>query len=159
MENEQVTKLVATEIAKAKTRSKPRIAIVRALFRNNLTEKMESAARKHASLLGAEVVETRLVRGTLELPLVAKALMEKKEIDGVAVLGAVIKGETKHDEAVVQNATHGLVKISLETGKPAGIGIIGPGVTSVQAEARAEEYSKGAVEAVVLSHQSLAEVK
>lgn len=148
------------EIVKEKLAGKKgaRLAVVRALFRNEITSEMEEVARKRAAELNAKVVGSFLVRGSMEIPLVAKAVLKKKDVDGVVALGAVIKGETLHDEVVVENASRELMAVSMESGKPVGIGIIGPGVSMEQAKARVKEYAEGAVDAVVLSNETLKEV-
>ncbi len=142
---------VGNAVAKISEGKRARIALVRALFRPALTEKMEAVARKRAGALGATVAGVLLARGTLEFPLLAKKLLQDKGVDAVVVLGVVVKGKTGHDRIVVEQSTRALVQLSLEYGKPVGIGIIGPGVTLEQAEERAGEYAQGAVDAAVCS--------
>ncbi len=45
----------------------------------------------------------------------------------MAAIGAVIQGETKHDEVVAHQAARKLMDLSVEHRKPVGMGIIGPG--------------------------------
>jgi 6,7-dimethyl-8-ribityllumazine synthase len=52
-----------------------------------------------------------------------------------------------------------LLEASLETGKPVGLGIIGPGATKKQAEARKKACARAAVRAVVQSLEVLATLK
>jgi len=75
--------------------------------------------------------------------------LERNDIDGVAVIGAVIKGETKHDDLVINQAVRKLVDHSDSYNKPVTLGIIGPGATHEQAVERMEEYSSRAVESLV----------
>ena len=83
-----------------------------------------------------------------------KKLLEKKDIDGVIALGAVIEGETEHDDIVIQHATRKISDLSVEYNKPVGLGISGPGMTRLQAEERIDR-AKSAVEAVVKLHRRL----
>jgi 6,7-dimethyl-8-ribityllumazine synthase len=53
-------------------------------------------------------------------------------------LGTVIKGETKHDVIVAENAARLIADLSVEHGKPVALGITGPGITFEQAMNRAE---------------------
>lgn len=130
---------------------KMRIGIVRSLFRSSITEQMQAVVETRAFLLGAKIKAVLLARGALETPLLASHLLKRKDVDGVVVLSAVIHGKTMHDDVVVREATRALVAASLKSGKPVGIGIIGPGVTLEQAHERVTEYAQGAIDAVVLS--------
>jgi len=106
-------------------------------------------AKRHAEFLGAEVKTELVVPGAFELPLAAKRLVSEDDIDAVVALGAVIEGETQHDEIVMQHAARKLMDISLESGKPVSLGISGPGESRMQALERVNEYAKRAVEAAV----------
>jgi 6,7-dimethyl-8-ribityllumazine synthase len=98
--------------------------------------------------MGCEIGDEIFVPGVYDLPFALKKLLAKKEIDGVVALGAVIEGETDHDEVVMQHSARKIIDISLEQGKPVGLGITGPGMTRGQAQARIEN-AKTAVEACV----------
>ncbi|MEA1905287.1 MAG: 6,7-dimethyl-8-ribityllumazine synthase [Candidatus Hadarchaeota archaeon] len=106
-------------------------------------------AKRHADFLGAEVRRELVVPGTFELPFAAKKLAEEDDIDAVVAIGAVIEGETQHDEIVMQHAARKLMDLSLESGKPVSLGISGPGETRLQALERVNEYARRAVEAAV----------
>lgn len=106
-------------------------------------------AKRHAEFLGAEVKSELVVPGAFELPLAAKKLAGEDDIDAVVALGAVIEGETQHDEVVMQHAARKLMDISLESGKPVSLGISGPGESRMQALERVNEYARRAVEAAV----------
>lgn len=132
-----------------------RIGIVRSLFRSVLTEKMQSVVEKRADALGATIIQVTLARGAMETPLLARQLLRQDGVDGVVVLAVVIRGQTRHDDVVVSEATRALIQASFDSGKPVGVGIIGPGVDEKQAEDRVVEYAQGAVDAVVLSTNQL----
>jgi 6,7-dimethyl-8-ribityllumazine synthase len=83
------------------------------------------------------------------MPLVvSKQLMDKK-IDGAAALGAVIKGETAHDEVIATDAARRLGDLSLGFRKPVTLGIIGFDASYDTALARAEPYAEHAVMSAV----------
>jgi 6,7-dimethyl-8-ribityllumazine synthase len=105
---------------------------------------MEKAAVAAAKKAGAECVVVR-VPGAFDIPLAAKKMLMDKKNDGAVALGAVVKGETAHDEVVVDNAARLLADLSLEFRKPVTLGIIGHGASWKSAEARAEEYAERAV--------------
>ncbi len=125
-----------------------KLGIVVSEFNYDITFLMEKKAQEHAELLGAET-EVVKVPGVFDTPLAVKYLLQRKDIDGVAVIGAVIKGETKHDDLVINQAVRKLVDYSDVYDKPVTLGIIGPGATHEQAVARMEEYSSRAVESLV----------
>ena len=88
------------------------------------------------------------------MPLAVKKLLKKKDVDGVVTLGAVIEGETDHDDIVIGQSTRKLTDLSVEFDKPVGLGITGPGMSRLQAEERVER-AKAAVESVVKMHKRL----
>ena len=70
-------------------------------------------------------------------------------MDAVVTLGAVIQGETEHDEVVAHQAARRLLGLSVKFGKLVQFGIIGPGVTRTQTQERIDEYAKRAVKTAV----------
>jgi 6,7-dimethyl-8-ribityllumazine synthase len=125
----------------------PRIGLVVSDFNYDITSLMQKKAEEQSELLGFEHEAIR-VPGVFDMPLAVKLLLKKKNIDGVALLGAVIKGETKHDDLVINQSVRKIVDLSNEYEKPVTIGIIGPGAEHDQAVARIEEYSTRAVESL-----------
>ena len=133
---------------------KIRIGAVVSEFNYDITMMMIERATEHAKFLGAEITKTVKVPGVFDMGLAIKKLLGQKEIDGVIALGAVIEGETEHDDIVIQHATRKIADLSLEYDKPVGLGITGPGMTRLQAEERIDR-AKAAVEAVVKLHKNL----
>ena len=127
---------------------KIKIGAVVSEFNYDITMSMMERAVEHAKFLGAEIVQTVKVPGVFDMGLAIKKLLEKKNIDGVVALGAVIEGETEHDDIVMQHASRKIADLAIEYGKPVGLGITGPGMTRLQAEKRIER-AKAAVETVV----------
>ena len=134
--------------------NKIRIGAVVSEFNYDITMMMLERAREHANFLGAEITKVVKVPGVFDMGLPIKKLLQKKDIDGVVALGAVIEGETEHDDIVIQHAARKIADLSVEYGKPVGLGITGPGMTRLQAEERIER-AKSAVEAVVKLHRNL----
>ena len=120
-----------------------RIGAVVSEFNYDITMMMLERAKEHAQFLGAEITQIVKVPGVFDMGLAIKKLLEKKDVDGVVAIGAVIEGETEHDDIVIQHAARKI-----------GLGISGPGMTRLQAEARIER-AKTAVEAVVKLHRRL----
>ncbi len=136
-----------------------RLGIVVSEFHYDITRLMEEKAKDHAKFLGAKVVKIIRVPGSFEIPLATKTLLERNDIDAVVCLGAIIKGETKHDEIIGVNVARKLMDMAVQYGKPVGLGIIGPGATRLQAQERIEEYARRAVEAAIKTFKRLHETK
>jgi len=133
---------------------KIRIGAVVSEFNYDITMVMLERAKEHAKFLGAEITETIKVPGVFDIGLAIKKILEKKNIDGAVALGAVIEGETEHDDIVIQHAARKIADLAIDYNKPVGLGITGPGMTRLQAEKRIER-AKNAVEAVVKMHKRL----
>ncbi len=125
---------------------KIRLGIVVSEYNYDITMMMLERARAHAEFLGAEVVKEMKVPGVFEIPLAVKNMID--DVDAVVALGAVIEGETKHDEVIMHNAARKIQDIMVETGKPVALGISGHGQSRLQAEERIEK-AREAVESVV----------
>ncbi|HDM67040.1 MAG TPA: 6,7-dimethyl-8-ribityllumazine synthase, partial [Thermoplasmatales archaeon] len=69
-----------------------RIGAVVAEFHYDITMMMLERAKEHAQFLGAEVTQIVKVPGVFDMALAVKKLLERKDIDGVITLGAVIEG-------------------------------------------------------------------
>ncbi|ARM75822.1 6,7-dimethyl-8-ribityllumazine synthase [Acidianus manzaensis] len=126
-----------------------RLGIVVAEFNYDITYLMLQRAISHAEFLGATVTVIFKVPGSFEIPLAIKKLMKTDSVDCIAALGAIIKGETKHDELIANQIARLISDLEIEYEKPIGLGIIGPGVSHEQAVERIEEYATRAVEAAV----------
>jgi 6,7-dimethyl-8-ribityllumazine synthase len=131
-----------------------KIAAVVSEYNYDITMMMLERAKEHAQFLGAEITHIVKVPGVFDMLLPVKVLIERKDVDGVIALGAVIEGETKHDDIVIQHATRKIADLSVEYKKPVGLGITGPGMSRLQAQDRIDN-AKSAVEAVVKLHRRL----
>ena len=76
-------------------------------------------------------------------------LLQKTDIDGVVTIGAVIKGQTKHDEVITNSTIRNIAELSLKYQKPVSLGISGPGMKERQAYARIRSVSENAVNSVL----------
>nr|WP_236953772.1 6,7-dimethyl-8-ribityllumazine synthase [Methanopyrus sp. SNP6] len=135
-----------------------RLGLVVTEFNREITYAMEELAVQHAKDLGAEVVERVLVPGSFEVPLAVRKLLERDDIDAVVTLGAIIKGDTDHDQAIAQQAFRKIQDLMVEYGKPVALGISGPGMTRMEALERVH-YAKRAVEAAVKMVRRLQELE
>ncbi len=138
---------------------KVRLGIVVSEFNYDVTYIMLQKAISHAKFLGAEVRYVVKAPGTFDTPILVHELLQKPDVDAVVVLGAVIQGETKHDEVVAQQAARKLLDLSIQFGKPVTLGVIGPGATRLQALERAEEYARRAVEAAIKLARRIVQIR
>jgi 6,7-dimethyl-8-ribityllumazine synthase len=124
-----------------------RLAIVVSEFNSEVTSKMLESAQRHAKKIGASVPCIFYVPGVFDMPLAVERLLKRRTVDAVVTIGAVIKGDTRHDDIVAENAARLIADLSLKYGKPVALGITGPGMTDEQAQARAEEVPARTVNA------------
>lgn len=123
------------------------IAIVVAEFNYEVTSKMLEVALEKARSLKMTIGHICKVPGVFDMPLVADILLKKKEVDALVTLGAVIKGQTKHDELIANVVAKALTELSLKHQKPISLGITGPGMSVRQAHQRIRPVAERAVEA------------
>ncbi|MBT4057095.1 MAG: 6,7-dimethyl-8-ribityllumazine synthase, partial [Thaumarchaeota archaeon] len=81
------------------------------------------------------------------------------DIDAVVTLGAVVKGQTKHDEVIAHSTARNIAKLSIKYQKPVSLGISGPGMAERQAYARIRPVSENAVNAVVKVYNEIKEIE
>ena len=98
-------------------------AIVVGRFYEDLAERLVSGATRVFEEAGGQV-EVHDVPGAFELPLAAKYCAESGRYDGVACLGAVIRGETSHYDHVCEEAAAGISRVQLDTGVPCAFGVV-----------------------------------
>lgn len=123
------------------------IAIVVSEFNNEITFKMLDVAVEKAKDLKLNIKYICKVPGVFDMPIVIDSLLKKKEIDAVVTLGAVIKGQTKHDELITNATVKAITDLSIKYQKPVTLGITGPGMSDRQAQARIRPVAERAVEA------------
>ncbi len=100
-----------------------RYAIAIGRFYEDLAERLERGALAVFAEAGHSDVEVFDVPGAFELPLAASYAVTAG-FDGVACLGAVIRGETDHYDFVCAEAARGIQQVSLQTGVPCAFGVL-----------------------------------
>jgi len=135
------------------------IAIVVSEFNDNVTSRMHKVALEKARELKLNVKYECKVPGVFDMPLVIDTLLQKNDIDAVVTLGAIIKGQTKHDELIASVVAARISKLSIKYQKPVSLGISGPGMSERQAFARIRPVSERAVEAVSEVAKELGKIK
>ena len=117
-----------------------RIGIVVSKFNEFITRRLFKACLDELKRQGVAEKDLTIVwvPGSLEIPVTALKLANKKNIDAVICLGAVIRGETIHFDLVAHAAANGIAQVALLTKKPVIFGVITTETVN-QAYKRSEE--------------------
>ena len=106
-------------------RAGARLAAVVSSYHPDLTEAMYGSAQRELERAGLEGALLRVdAPGAFELPLIARRLGLRDDIDAVLCLGLVLKGETPHDRYIADAVAHGLQRVALDVDKPILFGVL-----------------------------------
>jgi len=132
---------------------------VTAEFNQEVTSKMLDVALEKAKSLKLNIKFNCKVPGIFDMPILIDALLQKKNVDAVVTLGAVIKGQTKHDELIANTVARSLTELAIKYQKPVTLGITGPGMTERQAQTRIRPVAERAIEAAEKIANQLESIK
>ena len=135
------------------------IAIVVSEFNKEVTSRMLSVAQEKAESMKLKIVHTSTVLGSYDMPVIVDALLKKSDVDGIVTLGAIITGQTKHDEVISHATAKVLSELSVKYQKPVSLGIIGPALQEKHAHARIRPVAERAVEAAERIFDELKRIK
>ncbi len=120
-----------------------KILIVNAKYYKNISKKLVQSSKK--KLKNSVKLNIINVPGIYEIPIAIRKNIKK--FDGFLALGCVIKGQTPHFDFISQASTDAIMKLSIDSKKPIGNGII-TCLNMSQARARRKKGSEAA-EAVI----------
>ncbi|HBM90490.1 MAG TPA: 6,7-dimethyl-8-ribityllumazine synthase [Rhodospirillaceae bacterium] len=110
--------------------SPPHIMIVEARFYEDVTDHLLTGAKEVLDRIGASY-DVYAVPGALEIPTAILYAVKgldfdpaRRRYDGYIALGAVIKGETRHDQIVGDISARGLQNLALQHTLAVGNGIL-----------------------------------
>ena len=126
-----------------------KLGLVVADFNSEITGRMLEQALKRAGELAAQVTYVCRVPGSFDMPLIIQDLLEREDVDAVATLGAIVQGETAHDETIAATLSDQISALSIKFKKPVTLGVSGPRESWTQAESRAEEYANRSIESAI----------
>jgi 6,7-dimethyl-8-ribityllumazine synthase len=111
-----------------------KIAIVVSRFNGEITSGLLAGARAALGEAGVREGDVTVfhVPGAFEIPLAAQRAAESGAYDAVVCLGCLVKGETMHFEYIADAASHGIMRVGLDTGVPVAFGVL---TTSTEAQA------------------------
>lgn len=97
-----------------------KIGIVVSRFNEFITVRLLKGCLQELKKLGVKEGDIHVVwvPGAFEIPLAAKKLSQKKTVDAVICLGAIIRGETLHFDLIAWNTARGIADLTLSSGKP-----------------------------------------
>lgn len=103
-----------------------RFAIVVSSYNEMITRKLLQGALETLAAGGVQdaAIDVAWTPGAFEIPLVASELAHVGAHAAVICLGAVIKGETKHDEHINRTVSHFLAEASVTSGVPVLFGVL-----------------------------------
>lgn len=103
-----------------------RFAIVVARYNENITGKLLSGAVDTLTAAGVDpvAIDVAWVPGAFEVPVVADRLAASGEFVAVLTLGAVIRGETTHDQHINRAVSLSLMESGVRSGVPVLFGIL-----------------------------------
>ena len=125
-----------------------RIVLVCGSYHREAVERMATTVRDRAGELELELAAEQWVPGMLECPLALQQLLGRDDVDGAVLLGIIERGETQHGLVMGQAVIQAVLDLQIATGKPVGMGVIGPGANPQHIEPRLLPYARKAVEAV-----------
>ncbi len=120
---------------------------------------MLSVALEKAKSLKMNVKFICKIPGVFDMPLLIDILLQKKDVNAVVTLGAVIKGRTKHDELIAHVTAKTLADLSIKHQKPVILGITGPGMSERQAQQRIRPVAERTIEAVKKIGEELGKIQ
>ncbi len=98
-----------------------RVAIIAAMWHPECVNGMVDRAVEELKAVGVseDNISTHTLPGSVELPYAARCLFEKDEqLDAVLAFGVVLKGDTTHDDNVLQNVVEGFGRVTDRFHKP-----------------------------------------
>ena len=103
-----------------------RFAIVVARYNESITERLLEGAVATLTAHGVrdEAIDVAWVPGAFEIPLVAARQAQSGQYRAVLCLGAVIRGETSHDQHINRAVSLELARAGVETGVPVLFGLL-----------------------------------
>jgi 6,7-dimethyl-8-ribityllumazine synthase len=127
------------------------LGLVVAEYYDAVADPMAERAREAAAARDAEVVAEVRVPGAYDAPLAADRLARRDAVDAVVALGAIVTGDTGHDEVIGHATAQALTDVSLDRDVPVTLGIAGPGMSAAEARERIDKATEAVEGAVSLA--------
>jgi len=101
-------------------------AIVVSRYNQKITKRLleDAISTLKAAGVDEEAIDVAWVPGAFEIPLVADKLASNRRYSAVLCLGAVIKGETTHDQHINRAISVGIMEAGIKSGVPVLFGVL-----------------------------------
>ena len=103
-----------------------KFSLVVGRFNSAIVDGLESGAIDALRRHGVPEANITVVRvpGAYELPIAAKRVAQRGEVDAIIALGAVIRGGTPHFDYIAGECSNGLARVMLEENLPVAFGVL-----------------------------------
>ena len=101
-----------------------RIGVIGTRWNAEIVERLREGTHRGLASYGVTDITDLSVPGAYELPLAAQLLARSGSVDGIVVIGAVIRGETTHYELVAGECGRAIMDVQLATDTPIGMGVL-----------------------------------
>jgi 6,7-dimethyl-8-ribityllumazine synthase len=103
-----------------------RVAIVASRWNDFVVSRLIGGAVDALERLGAsgDAITVIRVPGSFELPIATKRAAASGDYDALVCLGAIIRGETSHNEYIAAEVFKGIAQVSFETNLPIALGVV-----------------------------------
>lgn len=103
-----------------------KVGIAVSTYNSNITKRLLEGAIQtlRAAGFSNQQILVANVPGAWELPLACQKMFDANSVDAVMALGAVIRGETTHDQHINRAVSMALMEMMIKTGKPVGFGLL-----------------------------------
>lgn len=113
-------------ITQSASSSNDRFAIIVSEWNDSITSKLRDGAIEtlHAAGIADDKIDVASVPGAWEIPLIAKMMAKSEKYAAIIGLGAVIRGETTHDQHINRAVSMAFQQISLDYSVPVLLGLL-----------------------------------
>ena len=117
-----------------------RFGIITTEWNNHITDKLLSGAIDELTAQGVDKsnITTKRVPGSFELVYAAQQLAKYGHVNGIIIIGCVIRGDTPHFDYICQGVTQGIAQLNATSNIPVIFGLL-----TVNNEEQAEERAGG----------------
>src|SRR3989344_14983 len=93
-----------------------KLAIVASMYHSTIAKSLikHCVSTLESKGVRQDQIEIFKIPGSLEIPLIAKKLAQKKIYDAIIVFGVVLKGKTYHFEQVANECVRGCMQVSYD---------------------------------------------
>lgn len=134
-----------------------RVAVIRTDYYKELNDNLEKHCRK--TLLAHSVdktnIQTFVVSGSWEIPLMAQEAAKSKKFDAIVAFGVIVKGETYHFDMIANECARALMELSLNYSIPIALGVLAVFDKNQAAERAGDNDRNKGIEAAIAVLKSL----